>query len=131
MLVWSEGLEEGAEVGRGARLRALVWVPQMRLSLDEEAQLLMLTQELPPTLVANALQVQVVNRGYDAASGKVVWEYDTTDEVTGISGVKGRGGSMGGGGPVVYDGMVYVNSGYGLYFHMPGNLLLAFSVDGK
>ncbi|MFM7067719.1 MAG: PQQ-binding-like beta-propeller repeat protein [Gammaproteobacteria bacterium] len=70
-------------------------------------------------------------RGYDAASGKVVWEYDTTDEVTGISGVKGRGGSMGGGGPVVYDGMVYVNSGYGLYFHMPGNLLLAFSVDGK
>ncbi|MEY2769945.1 MAG: Nitrogen regulation protein [Pseudomonadota bacterium] len=64
MLVWSEGLEEGAEVGRGARLRALVWVPQMRLSLDEEAQLLMLTQELPPTLVANALQVQVVNREY-------------------------------------------------------------------
>jgi polyvinyl alcohol dehydrogenase (cytochrome) len=38
---------------------------------------------------------------------------------------------MGGGGPVVYNGMVYVNSGYGLYFHLPGNVLLAYSVDGK
>jgi hypothetical protein len=26
---------------------------------------------------------------------------------------------------------VYTNSGYGLYFHMAGNALLAFSVDGK
>ena len=70
-------------------------------------------------------------RGYDAATGKVVWEQDTTAEVTGVNGVKGSGGSMGGGGPVVYNGMVYVNSGYGLYFHLPGNVLLAYSVDGK
>lgn len=70
-------------------------------------------------------------RGYDAATGKVLWEHDTTAEVTGVNGVKGHGGSMGGGGPVVYDGMLYVNSGYGLYFHMPGNVLLAFSVDGQ
>ena len=48
-----------------------------------------------------------------------------------VPGVKGSGGSMGGGGPVVYNGMVYVNSGYGLYFHLPGNVLLAYSVDGK
>jgi len=27
--------------------------------------------------------------------------------------------------------VLYVNSGYGLYFHLPGNVLLAFSVDGK
>jgi len=27
--------------------------------------------------------------------------------------------------------MVYIDSGYGLYFHLPGNVLLAFSVDGK
>jgi hypothetical protein len=26
---------------------------------------------------------------------------------------------------VVADGMIYVNSGYGIYNHMPGNLLLA------
>jgi hypothetical protein len=27
--------------------------------------------------------------------------------------------------------MVYVNSGYGQWGGMPGNVLLAFSVDGK
>jgi hypothetical protein len=27
----------------------------------------------------------------------------------------------------VADGMLYVNSGYGIYQHMPGNVLLAFA----
>lgn len=70
-------------------------------------------------------------RGYDTATGKVLWETDTSPEITGVNGVKGKGGSFGGGGPVVYDGMVFANSGYGLYFHLPGNLLLVYSVDGK
>jgi polyvinyl alcohol dehydrogenase (cytochrome) len=48
-----------------------------------------------------------------------------------LSGERARGGSVGGPGPVVHDGVLYVNSGYGLYFHLPGNVLLAFSVDGK
>jgi hypothetical protein len=26
----------------------------------------------------------------------------------------------------VADGMIFVNSGYGIYLHMPGNVLLAF-----
>ena len=30
-----------------------------------------------------------------------------------------------------YHGRVFVNSGYGLYFQIPGNVLLAFSVDGR
>jgi hypothetical protein len=34
------------------------------------------------------------------------------------------------GGPVVVDGMVYVGSGSGIYGGMPGNVLLAYSVDG-
>jgi polyvinyl alcohol dehydrogenase (cytochrome) len=37
---------------------------------------------------------------------------------------------MGGGGPVVNNGMLYAASGYGVYFHLPGNVLYAFSVDG-
>jgi hypothetical protein len=28
-------------------------------------------------------------------------------------------------------GAVYVNSGYGMFSEMPGNVLLVFSVDGK
>ncbi len=70
-------------------------------------------------------------RAYDAASGDTLWEYDTRPPVTSVSGASAHGGSIGGGGPVVYNGMLYVNSGYALYFHLPGNVLYAFSVDGK
>ena len=70
-------------------------------------------------------------RAYDSATGRVIWQYDTTRPVGGLGGASGHGGTIGGGGPVVHDGMVYTNSGYGMFFHMPGNVLLAFSVDGK
>ena len=68
---------------------------------------------------------------YDGASGKVLWDYDTTREVSGVNGITGRGGSMSGAGPIVADGHVIANSGYGLYFHEGGNLLMVFSVDGS
>jgi len=70
-------------------------------------------------------------RAYDTSTGHVLWEYDSTREIKTLSGETAHGGSIGGGGPVVVGGVVYVNSGYGIYWHMPGNLLLAFSVDGK
>lgn len=70
-------------------------------------------------------------RAYDTKTGKVLWEVDTTKPMKTLTGVEAHGGSMGGGGPTVYDGMVYVNSGYGIYMHMPGNVLAAYSVDGK
>ncbi|MEI8299758.1 MAG: PQQ-binding-like beta-propeller repeat protein [Pseudomonadota bacterium] len=70
-------------------------------------------------------------RAYDTATGKVLWEVDTLPPVKTTSGVMASGGSIGGGGPMVVGGTVYVNSGYGIYWHMPGNVLLAFSVDGK
>ena len=70
-------------------------------------------------------------RAYDAATGRVLWQYDTTQNHTALGGATAHGGTIGGGGPVIHDGMVYTNSGYGMYFHMPGNVLLAFSIDGK
>ena len=70
-------------------------------------------------------------RAYDSATGKVLWQFDTSQEQTALGGGKAHGGSIGGGGPIVYDGMLYANSGYGLYLHMPGNMLAAFSVDGR
>jgi polyvinyl alcohol dehydrogenase (cytochrome) len=70
-------------------------------------------------------------RAYEPASGRVLWEFDTRQDVTTVSGERAHGGSMGGGGPAVWHGMLFVNSGYGMYFHLPGNVLFAFSVDGK
>jgi polyvinyl alcohol dehydrogenase (cytochrome) len=65
-------------------------------------------------------------RAYDKRSGKVIWKYNTRQEVTTVSGAKASGGAMSGPGPAVYDGHVIFNSGYGLYYHMPGNVLLVF-----
>ncbi|MBM4192084.1 MAG: dehydrogenase [Gammaproteobacteria bacterium] len=68
-------------------------------------------------------------RAYDSASGRVIWEYDATREVTTVDGSKASGGSFGGGaGPVIQDGMLFAASGYGVYFHMPGNVLLVFGL---
>lgn len=69
-------------------------------------------------------------RIYSAKDGSVVWSFDTTRDIDTLSGQKARGGSISGGGPIVHEGHVIVNSGYGLYFHEPGNLLLVFS-SGK
>jgi polyvinyl alcohol dehydrogenase (cytochrome) len=66
-------------------------------------------------------------RAYDRTTGKVIWDVDTAREFRTLNGQQGRGGSIGGGtGPVFSRGMLYVNSGYGIYFHMPGNVLLAY-----
>ena len=66
---------------------------------------------------------------YEGTTGQLLWGYDSTQEVTTVSGSKAHGGSFGGGGAAVRDGYLVVNSGYGLYFHMPGNVLLVFGVD--
>lgn len=70
-------------------------------------------------------------RAYSSSDGRIVWDVDTAREFETVNGVKASGGSIDGPGPVVVAGMVYVNSGYGLLGGMPGNVLLAFSVDGK
>lgn len=48
-----------------------------------------------------------------------------------MNGVKAHGGSLNATGPTVADGMIFANSGYGQLGGMPGNVLLAFSMDGK
>ena len=70
-------------------------------------------------------------RAYDNRSGKPIWTFDTTKSVKTISGEMARGGSMSGPGAAISNGHVVVNSGYGLYYHMPGNLLMVFTPGGK
>ncbi len=65
-------------------------------------------------------------RAYDGTNGHVLWEFDSTQAVPTVSGAPAQGGSFGGAGVAIREGYVAVNSGYGLYFHMPGGVLLVF-----
>ena len=67
-------------------------------------------------------------RAYASENGKLLWEFDTRPERIGVNGITGHGGSMSGAGPAIVDGHVVINSGYGLYNHEPGNLLMVFAV---
>ena len=70
-------------------------------------------------------------RAYAAGTGAVIWDVDTVRDYTAVNGTTAHGGSLDGPGPVVAGRMLYVNSGYTNYGTTPGNVLLAFSVDGK
>jgi polyvinyl alcohol dehydrogenase (cytochrome) len=70
-------------------------------------------------------------RGYEAETGQVIFDTDTAKEFSTVNGVKASGGSMNGPGSTIANGILYVNSGYGSLGFMPGNVLLAFSVDGR
>ncbi len=70
-------------------------------------------------------------RAYSAATGEVVWDDDTAHDYETVNGQKADGGSLDVTGPIIAGGMLYVNSGYGQWGGMPGNVLLAFSIDGK
>jgi polyvinyl alcohol dehydrogenase (cytochrome) len=70
-------------------------------------------------------------RAYATDDGAIVWNVDTTGPYDTVNGVPATGGSIDGPGPVVAGGMLFVNSGYTFIGGMPGNVLLAFSVDGR
>ncbi len=70
-------------------------------------------------------------RAYSTQTGKVIWDIDTARDYQTVNGVPAHGGSLDGPGPVIGDGMIFFNSGYPTSGGMSGNVLLAFSVDGK
>ncbi len=70
-------------------------------------------------------------RAYAASDGSVLWDFDTAREFEVVNGGTARGGSMDGAGPAIAGGMLFVGSGYGAWGGLPGNVLLAFSLDGK
>jgi len=70
-------------------------------------------------------------RAYSTGDGHILWDMDTALEYQAVNGAKAHGGAIDGPGPVVVGGVLYVNSGYAFIGGMPGNVLLAFSVDGK
>ena len=67
-------------------------------------------------------------RAYSTTNGTVIWDVDTLKDFPTVNGVAAHGGSLNATGPTIAEGMLYLSSGYG---GIPGNVLLAFSVDGK
>ena len=67
-------------------------------------------------------------RAFATATGKVLWDTDTAREFTTVNGPPAHGGSLDVAGPAIVNGTILVNSGYGQWGGMPGNVLLAFSI---
>lgn len=86
----------------------------------------------PVTVAGDVVFVGSVDghlRSYAAQSGKLLWDYDTLREFTGVNGINGRGGSINAAGATVANGLVFQTSGYGAYgLGIPGNVLLVFGV---
>ena len=69
-------------------------------------------------------------RAYETKAGKIIWDFDTVQDFQTVNGVKARGGSINSMAPVIAGGMLYITSGYSGNA-MPGNVLLAFSAEGR
>jgi len=62
----------------------------------------------------------------DARDGRQLWKYDTAVPMQGLNGVPGKGGSIDAASITAADGLLFVNSGYGVFGETAGNLILAF-----
>jgi polyvinyl alcohol dehydrogenase (cytochrome) len=69
-------------------------------------------------------------RAYETKAGKIIWDFNTVQDFQTVNSVKARGGSINSMAPTVAGGMLYITSGYSSN-GMPGNVLLAFSVNGR
>jgi polyvinyl alcohol dehydrogenase (cytochrome) len=68
-------------------------------------------------------------RAYSTKDGSVLWDFDTVRPFRTVNGVDAKGGSLDAAGPTVAGGMIFVNSGYGLYGGAPGNVLIALTLS--
>ncbi len=89
-----------------------------------------------PTVIGDLViagSMDGVARAYAIDTGSIIWQLDTSQQdFTSTLGTLTRGGSMSGGaGPVANNGLLLLSSGYSLYNHMPGNLLLALELAAE
>jgi polyvinyl alcohol dehydrogenase (cytochrome) len=67
-------------------------------------------------------------RAFDTKTGELLFAYDTAKPFDTINGVPANGGAIDAASIAAANGYLFVNSGYGLFGQMPGNVLLAFKV---
>ncbi len=82
---------------------------------------------IPGAIFSGSLDGHI--RAFSSDDGQLLWDFDTEREYATVNGSKAKGGSLDGAGPVIVDGMVYVNSGYPRFGGEVGNVLLAFGLD--
>jgi polyvinyl alcohol dehydrogenase (cytochrome) len=70
-------------------------------------------------------------RAYAAKTGEILWDFNAVRDFETVNQVAAKGGSFDGGGVAIAHGMVVTVSGYGFAGGQAGNVVLAFSVDGK
>ncbi len=93
---------------------------------------------MPGAVFAGSLDGML--RAYSTTNGNILWEFDTKQTYQTVNDIELNGGSINATGPVVANGMLFINSGYGGVMNaggmstakgQDGNVLLAFSVDGQ
>ncbi len=82
---------------------------------------------IPGALFSGSMDGHI--RAFSTADGELVWDFDTEKDFSTVNGITAHGGSLDGAGPVIVDGMIYVNSGYPRFGGAIGNVLLAFSAE--
>ena len=81
---------------------------------------------MPGVIFATGMDGRV--KALQSFDGRTLWEFDTNKEFATVNGIPAHGGTIGAGGAIVVNGMVFVGSGYvGFQGGMPGNVLLAFA----
>lgn len=65
-------------------------------------------------------------RVHDVKTGSVLFKFDTAQSFQTANGVEGKGGSIDAASIAAGNGYLFVNSGYGMFGQVPGNVLLAF-----
>lgn len=81
--------------------------------------------------VAFAGSMTGILRAYSTEDGSELWAFDSIRAYDTVNGVPASGGAIDGAGPTIANGMLYLNSGYPNGGGMPGNVLIALSVDGR
>ena len=81
----------------------------------------------PSLALASALNGHTM--AFDLSDGTVLWEDNTVRSYNTVNGVEAHGGAIDSPGAQIMDDMLFVQSGYGMFGQMPGNVLLAYRLQ--
>jgi polyvinyl alcohol dehydrogenase (cytochrome) len=123
-LLWRYGASRGCKTSMGAYFRRESLYPDCSFYFAFSAALSVAND----VVFAPSLDGKV--RAFDTNEGALLWQFNTALEFETTTGTVAHGGSMDNVGVVFAGSMVYMQSGYSLFGQLPGNILLAFELEG-